>query len=285
MNNNILCLFLVLITVGIVPACKNKGEIKNNSVEHRFNLNDSAMPCKFTFSGNLTENSPEWIKNYIAAVMYSDLNIIFNDLGNEGDYMKEYEKQNLNSKRYLGLNSADASPKEIAEYFAKRFERLYKKKFANEDGLAPTYEYLMDVTPVWTSDDGKLSTYKFYTYNYGGGAHGMMYEYYLTFDTRTGSILGYKDLFGDDEFQEALVQLSIQINQKLLNDDTRTNLTADVGRSEQDDSPKGIWYEICNGYVYPRPALVEDGVMFSYQPYDKASFAEGILHFVVPNSK
>ncbi|WP_368408261.1 RsiV family protein [uncultured Duncaniella sp.] len=36
---------------------------------------------------------------------------------------------------------------------------------------------------------------------------------------------------------------------------------------------------------YPRPALTNQGVVFSYQPYEKGSFAEGILHFVIPYSK
>ncbi|WP_354667204.1 RsiV family protein, partial [uncultured Duncaniella sp.] len=42
--------------------------------------------------------------------------------------------------------------------------------------------------------------------------------------------------------------------------------------------------EVYDGAYYPRPALTNQGVVFSYQPYEKGSFAEGILHFVIPYS-
>ena len=199
------------------------------------------------------------------------------------DYMKEYEKQNLNAKRYIGINTADASPKEIAKYFAKRFDRLYMKEFSNEDGWGPTYEYLMEVSPAWASKDGKLATYRLYTYYYGGGAHGMMNEYYLSFDTQTGKILGIKDLYKGSEFKNVIARLGDEVNKMLTQDDeVKSEYRADLGKYGQEDTPMGIWYEGYNGYVYPRPALVKDGVVFSYQPYDKGCFADGILHFKLP---
>lgn len=43
-------------------------------------------------------------------------------------------------------------------------------------------------------------------------------------------------------------------------------------------------YEFYEGHLYPRPGLLGARVVFSYQPYDKGSFTEGILHFVLPHS-
>lgn len=261
-------------------------DVKKYSVDYMFSLNDSAMKCKFKFFGYLPDNAPVFVKNYIAGVMYSDLKMIFDDFGDERDYMKEYEKQNLNSKRYLGINTADASPKEIGKYFAKRFDRLYRKEFSNEDDWGPTYEYLMEVSPAWTSKDGKFTTYRFYTYYYGGGAHGMMNEYYLSFDSKTGKILGIKDLYKENEFQNVMVKLGEEVNKRLSRDDeVKSEYRADLGESGQEEIPMGIWYENYNGYVYPRPALVKDGVVYSYQPYDKGCFADGILHFRLPYKK
>ncbi len=254
--------------------------IRKHEMTHVFKLNDSAMTCKYHFTGYFPEKIPEWIKNYIAAVMYADLKMIFDENGDERDYLKEYKKQCQNPKRYTGINTASATPKEIGKYFAKRFERLYRKDFSKDEGFGPILEYFMEVTPAWSSEDGKLSTFRFYTYDYAGGAHGMMYEYYLTFDTQTGRILGINDLYDENEFKGAMATLGRKLNRRWAwDDDAVSAYEACLGEVDEEDTPKGIWYDSLDGYVYPRPALVKDGVVFSYQPYDKGSFADGILHF------
>lgn len=257
--------------------------VKNYNVKNNFSLDKSGIKSKFRFDGYLPDSIPGWLNNYIAAVLNTDVDMIFNDFEPKRTYIEEYKRVNSNPKVYKGLDISTASPKEIGRYFSRRFERLYKKEFGEEEGWGPMYEYMMEVTPEWTSEDGKLSTYRFYTYNYGGGAHGMMYEYYLTFDTESGRILGIEDIYEGSEFKKVMTRLGKKINIKYLAEDGReTNHTADLGRVGDEEASEGIWYENYNGYVYPRPALVKNGVVFSYQPYDKGSFAAGILHFVIP---
>ena len=35
-------------------------------------------------------------------------------------------------------------------------------------------------------------------------------------------------------------------------------------------------------YFMPNPALSDEGVVFSYQPYEIAGFAAGMYHFTIP---
>ena len=257
--------------------------IKNYSASNNFSLNGSGMTTKFKFNAYLPDSIPEWLNGYIAAVLNSDVDMIFNDFESKRSYIEEYKRVKSNPKVYKGLDIAAASPKEIGKYFAKRFERLYRQEYGKDDGWIPMYEYMLEMSPEWRSEDGKLITYRFYAYHYGGGVHGMMYEYYLTFDAATGRILGIEDLYDDTEFKKAMGRLEKKINQRYLADDGReTNYTADLGKEGEMDASERIWYDNYKGNVYPRPALVNGGVVFSYQPYEKGSFAEGILHYVMP---
>lgn len=59
---------------------------------------------------------------------------------------------------------------------------------------------------------------------------------------------------------------------------------ANVGEEELEANASEIIKEVYKGSYYPRPALTKRGVVFSYQPYEKGAFAEGILHFIIPYS-
>lgn len=37
--------------------------------------------------------------------------------------------------------------------------------------------------------------------------------------------------------------------------------------------------------LIPQPALTEEGIVFSVQPYDISSFAAGTFHFIIPYDK
>ena len=118
------------------------------------------------------------------------------------------------------------------------------------------------------------------------GAHGFMEEYYLTFDNENGRILGYNDIFGANDLKKALELLEQEITaqkKEFMNFDGiyPASLEKDELESNASEILKGIY----DGTYYPRPALTIQGVVFSYQPYEKGSFAEGILHFVIPYSK
>lgn len=274
----------------IDPVRKLAGAgMKNHTVRNSFAVNaEEGWKCKFYMTAWLPEDRPGYIGRMLAAQLYTDTERVFAELGRRLDAMTEYSQLEKNPERYKALNVETATPEEIGRYFAKRYERLYKKYFVEEieEGWGPPEEYLLEVAPVWSNDDGRYTTYRFYTYHYGGGAHGMMYEYYMTFDNESGRVLGYRDILGYDGMKSALVMLRKKLNDRLGQDrnveggfDTDFG---DVGSDAEDMYNVGWLEEVFEGKIYPRPAVTREGIVFTYQPYDKGSFADGILHFALP---
>lgn len=139
------------------------------------------------------------------------------------------------------------------------------------------------ISLYWISDDGKLTTYRFYTFIYGGGAHGMMNEYYLTFETDSGRLLGFNDIYSESEFNDVVTELGKEINYRRFNDrNMEDGLKAGIPISLEYYKRLDINHEQFDVYLYPRPVLVKQGVTFTYQPYEKGSFADGILNFILP---
>lgn len=261
---------------------------RKHTVDHHFPIGFEDWESQFRFYAYLPDGYPDWLKEYVAAALYANQQNFMSD-EDWRDAKTQYLRLRENPKGFKGLDTSEASIESIARYFARRFERLYKQQFQKEDMEegwdGPLYEYYFEVTPAWTSEDGSLATYRFYTFEFGGGVHGMMYEYYLTFETGSGRILGWRDLYGDSDFNKTMRQLGRELDLRRFDDPTRGQ-TADVGNAaEMNDTPHRQYYEEFNGRYYPRPALLGDRVVFSYQPYDKGCFAEGILHFTLPFSR
>ena len=112
----------------------------------------------------------------------------------------------------------------------------------------------------------------------------MMYENYITFDTASGRILGIKDIFGETGYRKAIDALGRRLNGWLSEERGSEMETApDLGETDYFDDFSSLHYEWVDGLIYPRPAITKQGVVFSYQPYENGSFADGIRHFIIPN--
>lgn len=249
-------------------------------IRHTFKGSKNSQNCVFLLSAYMPEKRPEYVNRLIAAMMERDIEMIFGDEERRPDMMKEYVKLGKKPNAYQGLNTANANPKETGSYFARKFEKSYRKFFADEikEGWAPQEEYLLETAPVWTSEDGKLTTYRFYTHHYGGGAHGMMNEFYITFNNSDGWILGYRDILGEEGMKKAKTLLEKGLDNRLDSE----GHTADLGKDGEEDNNDRVMNEVHEGYVYPRPAITRNGIVFTYQAYDKGSFADGTLHLLVP---
>lgn len=194
--------------------------LPNGTVKHSFSrsfaLTDSSWNCDFKFLAYLPDNHPTWLNQFIAVIMRNDIQALY--LGNKGvdRILKEYYGITSTPKKVHGINASTMTPKQIAEYFAKEHERLYKDDFntGEFDGHGPKYDYMMEVTPAWSSSDGRYVTFRFYSYYYTMGMHGFMEEYYLTFNNQTGRLLGYKEIVGDDDFPKAIEILERQLTVK-----------------------------------------------------------------------
>ena len=266
--------------------------LQSDIIEHRyahgFELNDSSWRCDFKFLAYLPKGHPTWLNQFIATIVRNDIQALYLDNKGADRILKEYYGIKTKPKKVDGINAANMSPKEIAGHFALEHERLYKKEFATEDGegLGPKYDYMLEISPAWESSDKRYVTYRFYSYYYTMGAHGFMEEYYLTFDNENGRILGYNDIFGANDFKKALDLLEQEITaqkKEFMNFDGI--YPASLEKDELESNASEILKEVYDGSYYPRPAMTRQGIVFSYQPYEKGSFAEGILHFVIPYSK
>lgn len=177
----------------------------------------------------------------------------------------------------------------MMQFYYSYFCELYNKVFMEEidsDGVAmgDRYSYQFYACPVWENPDSTLTTWRFYNYSYMGGAHGAEIEFFLTFENKSGRILGVSDLYSTESFKDAIANLTRQLNEhvgKLHNGEH--DLDADLdSESEVTAIQSRILNEKIEGKIYPRPAITKYGIVFSYQTYEKGSNADGRLHIIVP---
>lgn len=150
----------------------------------------------------------------------------------------------------------------------------------------PNYSYRTNVMPVWRFDvAGGAVTYKVDDETYLGGAHGMPYCYYLTLSEKTDSLLGLTDIFKE----ESLPAVFRLVGEKLAarhTDDFVGNAYTDAELAEApnaaDPLRRARALEEYGGKWYPRPALTQCGVLFSYAPYEKDSYAAGTVEVLLP---
>lgn len=264
----------------------------DNIVEHSytrsFALSDSSWNCDFKFLAYLPDNHPAWLNQFIAIVMRNDIQGLYLDNKGADRILKEYYGIKPTPKKIDGINAARMTPKQIAKHFALEHERLYRDEFPVKvyDGLGPKYDYMMEVTPAWSSKNGLYVTYRFYTFYYTAGMHGFMEEYYLTFNNHTGKLLGYDDIIGKKDFPKLITELEKQLTAFRS---TWSSVTETYSAALDDESLEAtaseIIKEVYNGSYYPRPAITRKGIVFTYQPYEKGAFCHGILHFVQPYPK
>ena len=163
---------------------------------------------------------------------------------------------------------------------ARMFEKMYKAEYAGQN-YVPSYEYFIQVLPVWETADRQQVTVYVYTSYYTGGAHGMYEQYYVTFDTHSHKAMGISDILTSEGADKAIDVLGA----KLAFYQENTGDSEGGHSPAVDADPKykiPTYYEAYKGKVYPRPAMLRNGLIFSYQPYDKGSYAEGVLNFLVP---
>lgn len=267
----------------ILPA-----NIVEHKYAHSFELTDSSWRCDFKFLAYLPENHPTWLNQFIATIMRNDIQALYLDNKGADRLLKEYYGIKAKLKRVDGINAANMTPKAIARHFATVHEQLYRNEFKAEDvdGHGPKYDYMLEISPAWTSADGRYVTYRFYSYYYTMGAHGFMEEYYLTFNEETGNILGYEEIIGANAIPETIKLLEQKLTAKEAQyRDMDEPYPAGMDAEQLEANASEIIKEVYQGSYYPRPALTKEGIVFSYQPYEKGAFCEGILHFVIPYSR
>ena len=257
----------------IIPGCGYYRFSKH------FQLSDRSFPTDFQINIAMPDSAPEYIRHFLNKMIRDDVAAYF------GDYSRE---ETVYPSIPLYDIQAGSVP-QMSQHYYRHFRKLYRKEFGSEAGadevpLGPCYSYQLYAYPVWESKDGENTTWKFYHYGYSGGAHGWRSEYYLTFNSDTGKPLGAMDFYTEEKFRKSVSVLERQLNayhgREPGGEYSHVAELYDV--NDEDRSTDEVLNEVIQGKVYPRPALTRQGIVFSYQTYEKGSNADGVLHFTQP---
>lgn len=123
----------------------------------------------------------------------------------------------------------------------------------NEDFGFPLCYLRAFITPRYVSD--RYVTLFVSTLLFAYGAHDFPGERYITFDMKTGEVVTNETFFKPSALKQVKAKL-----EEYMECEGRY-----IGKNEM-----------------PQVALMEDGVVFSFQPYQIGSYADGLFHFVVP---
>lgn len=179
--------------------------------------------------------------------------------------------------KQLGSKAPDGNKvdfKEIGEACSQKFFNAI-----SEDGdEAPEQSadlYSADFTSVYCYVPGKYVTYLCYNYGFVGGAHGMYNIRMATysFESRQGVTLS--NLFKPDS-ESAIRDL---IYQSMASDPT-------YAAAHNVSTVEGVKAELkamnIDELPLPEPALMPEGIVFCYQPYEIGPYSDGAYQFIVP---
>lgn len=121
----------------------------------------------------------------------------------------------------------------------------------------------------------RFVTFQQYTHDYYGGAHGYYTERLISFDPIHKKEIDYKYMFKDNCMENIIVLLKEEACKSPNYQEWKPNIDEFVCVKDEDDKPTGL-------YRLPQPGLSNDGVVFSFQPYEISCFAAGTFHFTIP---
>ncbi|MDE5886245.1 MAG: hypothetical protein K2H46_01525 [Muribaculaceae bacterium] len=229
-------------------------------------LKDSLHSLHYEVNLAVAPHDPIWIKRFVNEYIQKEPAFGFLD---------------ENVRPRLCPVQRSSSWKDICNYYFKWLKKEYVRKFAQVAGSdALDFEFKLSAYPVW--EDEKMITYQFYLYEHLDFSREREQDFCRTFDKSTGRALGIEDFYTASEFAEAETWLGKQLDSIL----GREGLTADVDpHGNVFASSDRILKEKYKGKVFPRPAIIPEGIIFTYQTYEKGGGGEGIIKVVKPYSK
>lgn len=164
-------------------------------------------------------------------------------------------------------------------------EQTEMEKLNGADYHPMSYSYRTSITPAWQWADKHVTTYAIEDEAYTGGAHGILYHYYLSLDEQTDSLMGLTDIFKEEALPEVfkLVGDKLRTGPQAANDEESWPSVAEVvpAPMANDYSVLSGQMQMYKGKWYPRPALTECGIVFVYPPYIKNCYAAGTINILI----
>lgn len=183
-------------------------------------------------------------------------------------------RTNNKLRKYKGsVNDVNA----VGRFMSNIYFGIKKQEYGEDCRDYPCALYF-DLSLRLISTNGKYYSYQKQTHEYNGGAHSFYTEAIVSLDPKTGEEINWKYLFvpGCDEKIYSLYYKAVQEDPHYI----KSRIGMYFPEAEEQFRNR-----LClrNGKnILPNPGLTDTGVVFSYQPYEIGSFADGAFHFIIP---
>ena len=168
--------------------------------------------------------------------------------------------------------------RQIAQFAADVYFAIIEADYGDmEEDFIPTglYQELNMRTKICND---RFVTYQQCESSYCGGTHGGFTERLVSFDHVHNQEIDNFYLFKPG-YEEELADLLVEEARKSpYYQKTELDIRASLANKDEEGN-------LIGDYTFPRPGLSEEGVVFSFQPYDISCFADGAFHFVIPYEK
>ncbi len=141
-----------------------------------------------------------------------------------------------------------------------------------------SFSYRTTITPVWAWKDKGVTTYCVEDEAINEGYSNQLYKYYLSFSEKGDSLLGLTDIFKESAIPNVLRLVDEKL--KAQSDYDADSLSDRYANGYFARSGYAVQY---NGKWYPRPALTECGVVFTYL-IDADSSHQGVMANILLDS-
>ncbi len=171
----------------------------------------------------------------------------------------------------LCLNLVNDSPCQRIDAIAQDFINEYKAFLAEMPGDFAGWELKQQINVIYDSDKVLAMLHKFYAYT--GGAHGMPGEYYITIEKDSGHLLVLDDILDSTKRSEFLAVARKQFYQQR---------DIPAGQTLTD---AGYWFDKDEFFLPDNFTINDDGLLFLYNPYEIASYADGMIELSLAYSE
>ena len=165
--------------------------------------------------------------------------------------------------------------REIAQFAADVYFEINRAFHYDdiEDGYTVGFYQDLNLQAIEYND--RFVTYLQCESEYSGGMHGYYTEKLISFDHIHNQEIDNSYLFKPG-YQKELFDLLVEEAKKSPNyKEWEPNILKGVADLDENGN-------VLSGYTFPQPGLTEDGIVFSFQPYEISCFAAGTFHFVIP---
>ena len=184
----------------------------------------------------------------------------------------------IGSKGVLEYTGDPMDNRQIAQFAADVYFAIIEADYGDmEEDFVPTGLYQELNMRVMICND-MFVTYQQCESSYCGGTHGGFTERLVSFDHVNNQEIDNSYLLKSG-CEEELVDLLVEEARKSpYYQKSESDIRASLANKDEEGN-------LIGGYMFPRLGLSEEGVVFSFQPYEISSFADGAFHFVIPYEK